>query len=91
MNDQVEVNLPSVLEKARLQLESRLSWRAYRITIPEMIAMIEDEAEYVSHFICNGKQTVLAKYEGVIFSTESSELMVFQDSDDQKIVNRYMH
>ena len=91
MEKQTDIDLSSILEKAHLQLKSRLSWRAYRVTVPEIVAMVQDEGELVGYFMFNGKQTVLIEYEGLTFQTESSELLVVTDSKVLKLSNRYIN
>ena len=91
MENLLEVDLPSILEKAHLQLKSRLAWRPYQVTVPELVAMVQDGAEPIGYFTYNGRQTVLIKYEGATFKTESSKLLVITDAEVLGFSNRYIH
>ena len=91
MNEKASVDLSSILEKARLQLESKLSRRAYHVTPEEIIAMVQEGGELVGHLMHKGKQTVLVSYEGLTFQTESSKLLVILDQDPMQLASWYVH
>lgn len=86
------VNLENLVEEAQKQDSNKnLAWRPFRVSVPEILAMIEDGGEFHSYFSRGGKQLVLINYEGRTFVCESAELLVFLNPEGPDIVSRYIN
>ena len=86
------IDLSELVERAKNQNANKnLSWRPYRVSVPEIIAIVEDGGEFSSYFSSNGKQSILISYGECTFIAESSELFVFLNPEGPDIVSRYIH
>ncbi len=83
--------LAELLKKAREQKNSKLAWRPFRISVDELLFLVNEGGELTGYFNLSGKQSILVRYDDLDFLAESPQLLIFNDPDNALISSRFIN